>query len=664
MHYNSGVSKSITWAIVYTFIVMASLVAEAPRLADMSIEELMEISVTSVAKKETSLIESAAAITVITAEDIHQIGAQSIPEALRIVPGINVARINSSNWAISARGFQDQFADKLLVLMDGRTVYTPFFAGVFWAYQDVALEDLDRIEVIRGPGATLWGANAMNGVINIISKSAKDTQGSILTTSMSTLEDYQATGRYGGHINDHLFYRVYIKHRENGSLEIAQGNAPDDWRKAQTGFRLDWHPTGDKAFTFQGDIYIAEQGGQLSEPNIATPPFNNTLTTLDYNSYGGNLLGRFKYQISATDSLTLQSYYNREYLDLNQFEQTIDTFDIDTTYRLQVSESNAVVTGIGYRLISDQFANSPLLELDPTQRTSHLFSMFLQDEMTFFQDKWKLSLGSKFEHNEHTGFEIQPSAQAIWQVTAKQALWGSISRAVHTPARVERDSRLNRSASDTPLSPSLVSIVGSSNVDSETLTAYQVGYRNRFNTHLSLELSAFYNHYYDLQTTRQGAPFVENQNGITRLLIPQYRENTDAGHVMGVEASLNWSSSNNLHWACTYSWLEMKVGSPGTNDASPQHQLNLRNHWQVTDQFAVDNVCYYVDQISNAASGLNVPAYIRWDLGVTWKATDSLQLSLWAQNLLDDQHPEYTSTLSANEYEIPRSITLSTRWKF
>lgn len=659
------------WTLVLTLSVSLHAQNDNFDLAELSIEELMEISVTSVSKRATPLNESAAAITVITHEDIKKIGANSIPEALRIVPGLSVGRIDAHQWAISSRGFQDQFANKLLVLIDGRSVYTPFFAGVFWDVQDFALEDLDRIEVIRGPGATLWGANAVNGVINIISKSSKETQGGLLSTTFGNIDTFQTTARYGGKVNDDLHYRVYAKHKETSALKYPDGSdAHDDWRVTRSGFRFDWDPTESSTWTFQGDFYIGESGAQLVQPNVVTFPFTNTVTWFDSNITGNNILGRYNRTFSDDSELTAQLYWNREYFDLLEFEQLIDTYDLDITYRFQYGERHEFVTGLGYRLISDHFEDSALSDTEPNDKTVQLFSAFAQDEISLMDDDLRLTLGTKIEHHDYTGVEIQPSARLLWKVTDKQILWGAVSKAVRIPSRVAQHVEFKRLSfpSPSPLpptTPSLISVVGTSETVSEELIAYEIGYRNEITPSLSLDVAAYFNDYDNLFTTEAGAPRLVTNNNITRNLIPLFRTNDNGGHVFGAEASVKWQATEAMQWSASYSWLEMDLdNTKNIEGGSPRHQFNILNHYDINSTLALDNVLYYVGSVNDPVNRLDVDAYFRLDTGITWQARDDLEISVWGQNLLDDQHQEYNTILTQDNVEIPRSFFIKALWSF
>jgi iron complex outermembrane receptor protein len=499
----------------------------APRLPDdltkMTLEDLMDVEVTSVSKKAEKLSDAAAAIFVITQEDIRRSGVTSIPEALRMAPGIEVARIDENKWAITSRGFNRRCANKLLVLIDGRTVYTPLFSGVYWDIQDTLLEDLDRIEVIRGPGAALWGANAVNGVINIITKQANNTQGGLVSGGSGTEERGFASGRFGGLIGKEVYYRVYAKYSErdpfesfavpnlsHGDFNIPSGSClhchdrlntqkreRNGWETLQGGFRLDWQRTSSDSLTLQGDIYGSNSGESLTVASF-TYPFARDFTN-EPSKAGGNILARWKYSFCNSSDMALQLYYDRTEGGEASAKEFRDTFDLDFQYRFAPNKRQEVMLGLGYRYTREDFEDSFTYLLYPQSRDDQLFSTFIQDEIEIMPSRLRLILGSKFEHNDYTGFEIQPNARLLWKPHALHTLWAAVSRAVRIPSRAEHDIQINAlvlppgiSQNPGPL-PVLVSFFGNNDFDSEELLAYEIGYRTLIHDLVSIDVAAFYN---------------------------------------------------------------------------------------------------------------------------------------------------------------------------
>src|SRR6267378_752343 len=395
-------------------------------LKRLTLDQLMNIEVVSVAGRPERLSETASAIQVITQDDIRASGATSLPEALRLASNLQVAQLDSRQWAISARGFNSTTANKLLVLIDGRTVYTPLFSGVFWDEQEVSLTDIDRIEVISGPGATLWGANAVNGVINVITKDAKDTPGVALSGGGGTELRGFGTARYGGQVGSAARYRIYATRfaRDPSALPSGQ-DAVDDWHLGQGGFRADWDASTITHVTLQGDLY----DGRIGQPSAG-----------DITVSGGNVMAKWSRTISETSGLTAQLYYDRTNRDIpGTFGEDLDTYDVDLQHQTRLGARHDLVWGLGYRLINDRITNTPALAFLPAHVARQWFTGFVQDEIALVPDRLHLALGTKIEHNDYTGFEIQPSGRVNWTLSPAATLWAAVSRAVRTPSRVDRE---------------------------------------------------------------------------------------------------------------------------------------------------------------------------------------------------------------------------------
>src|ERR1700730_2447096 len=453
----------------------------APDVSALSMEDLMNVQVTSVSKRTQKVADAAAAIFVITQEDLRRSGATSIPEALRLVPGLEVARIDENKWAIGSRGFNGRFDNKLLVLIDGRSVYTPLFSGVYWNVQDVMLEDIDRIEVIRGPGATLWGANAVNGVINIITKKAKATQGGLVTAGGGTEERGSGSARYGSKFGNNTHYRVYGKYFDWGPSNYANGaTANDGWNALRGGFRADWAPSGPNSLTFEGDLYRSNYNETVTVPSLSAP-YSNTFPNNGVYS-GGNILGRWNHATEA-GSMSLQMYYDHTTtVDNSLFVDHQNTFDIDFQDGFHVGDSHQIVLGLGYRSVRDRNEPSFTVSLMPNHVSLNLFSAFMQDEISLVDNRLKLTLGSKFEHNTFTRFEIEPNARLLWTLSPNQSVRTSCSRAGPDPALTEEGLRLNSAVippgapgNRSPF-PAVLAVLGNPQFNSEDLLAYELGY--------------------------------------------------------------------------------------------------------------------------------------------------------------------------------------------
>lgn len=643
--------------------------------ADLSVEELMNIEITSVAKKPQKLSRAASAVFVITADDIRRSGVTSIPEALRMVPGIQVARIDASKWAISARGFNGRFANKLLVLIDGRTVYTPLFSGVYWELQDTLLEDIDRIEVIRGPGATLWGANAVNGVINIITRQAKNTQGTLMTAGAGTEEQGFGSVRYGGNLSEEGYYRAYAKYdNRDGGVYASGDDAADQWHKAQGGFRTDWDGRPNTQFTFQGDIYEGD-GGETVEMKSLTPPYTRDADQ-DIDFSGVNLLARCTHTLSETSNLTLQLYYDRAKRMSTVLGLTQDTYDIDFQHQFHLGKAHDIVLGCGYRLVRDEIDNTFLTSFYPESRNDSLYSAFVQDDITLIEDYLWFTLGSKFEHNDYTGFEYQPSCRILWTPAEHHSVWTAVSRAVRTPCRAEDDIRINSvilpAGSLLPAfsGPGVGALIGNRDFESEDLMACELGYRVVPADKLSFDFAAFYNQYDDLRTLEQGAPYLETTPLPPHLVIPYYARNKMDGETYGVEVAADWDVFEWWRLRVAYTWLQMQLhldkdsrdtASESAEGDSPHNQVSVRSSLRLANDIELDIWLRYVDNLPNQQVG----KYITLDTRVGWKPSEALELSVVGQNLLDSQHQEFVpEIIDTTPTEVERSVYAKMTWRF
>ncbi len=640
-------------------------------LRKLSLEELMRIDVvvTSVGKKPQKLFETAAAVFVITPEDIRRSGVTSIPEALRMVPGVQVAHIDASKWAISARGFNGRFSNKLLVLIDGRSVYTPLFSGVFWDEQDTLLEDIARIEVIRGPGATLWGANAVNGVINIITKQAKDTQGTLITAGAGTEERGFGGVRYGGSLGKAAYYRVYGKYFNRDEFTGRSGpEAADDWAVSRGGFRVDWDASGRDALTLQGDIYAGRAGQTLTFAAL-TPPFVQT-KSLDVSINGGNLLGRWTHSFSPTSTLALQLYYDRTDRDNpSQGKQIRDTLDIDFQHDFGLGKRHDIIWGLGYWFSSDDTEGSFSLSSDTENRGLNLFSAFVQDDVTLVEDRLRLTLGAKFEYNDFTGFEVQPNARLLWTPYKRHALWGAISRALRTPSRINQDVRFNQRVipGDPPV---VLSLFGNSDFDSEELLAFELGYRVQPMDRLFADIAAFYNVYDRLRTFEPGVPFLETSPLSSHRVRPFFTANKMDGEAYGVELALDWEPLDGWRLQAVYSYLQIQLHVDGDSGdtiseaaegESPKHQFSLRSSMDLYRDLALDLWLRYVDNLPSLAVG----SYLTLDARLGWKPHKNLELSVVGQNLLDRQHPEFVGEFfDILPTQVERGVYAKLDWRF
>ena len=650
-------------------LALPAFAADPAQLGDLSVEQLLDLKVTSVARREETVSHSPAAIYVITQEDIRRSGARSIPDALRLAPGLNVAQVEAHTWAVSSRGFNGVFANKLLVLIDGRSVYTPLFSGVYWDAQDVVIEDIDRIEIIRGPGAALWGANAVNGVINITTKRVADTQGGLLTMGGGNEERAFTTFRFGGKLGDDLHYRVFGKAMARDDSEKVDGSAANDgWRMGRLGFRIDWTPA-ENTFTLQGEVYRGIEDAFYNRLRSRPPFAAYDDYSVDHVS-GGNILGRWSRDLHGGGQIVLQTYYDRTNRDTSIFGEWRDTFDVDLQHRFSLGERQTIVWGGGIRTTSDKVRSTFDISMSPESRATNLFNAFLQDEISVVKERLLLALGTKIEHNDFTGFEFQPSARLLWTPVARHSAWASVSRAVRTPSRAEDDITLRQQPvlppgalyAGLPPSPAiLTSVSGHRNIGSEEVIASELGYRIEATERLSFDLALFYNDYHDLGSFEVDDPAISLNSNPPRVGVSIL--NRLKGETYGGEIAAIWQAMPWWKWQANYSLLYVKahladhgadVGNEhGLEGSSPRHQAALRSSMDLPCGFEFDAGLRYVD----ALSALRVPGYIAVDLRLGWHISDSVDFSIVGRSLLDRRHAEFRpTTVATGATEVERSI--------
>lgn len=650
--------------------------AQRVDVMEMDLEALMKMQVTSVSRKSENLSDAAAAIHVITQEDIRRSGATSIPEVLRLSPGLEVARQDAHNWAISSRGFNDEFANQLLVLIDGRSVYTPLFAGVYWDVQDLMLEDIERIEVIRGPGATLWGANAVNGVINITTKSARDTQGLLVTAGGGTEERGFGSLRYGTKVSENGYLRVYSKYFNRGESALRDGSeANDAWNMHRGGLRYDWFPSDENTFTVQGDIYQGRLDQTVAVPTL-TAPFQ-TLLTDEVKTSGGNVLGRWTHQFSSESELALKIYYDRTERDRVVFAEQRNTGDIDLQHRFALGSRNDIVWGLGYNVTSDSLVNSAAVSFNPAERTSSLYSAFVQDEITLIENRLNLTLGTKLEHNDYTGWEIQPSGRLSLKVTERQTAWAAVSRAISTPSRAEDDIRINRQVVPAPLPlPVLVSLYGSREIESKELLAFELGYRIQPHDRITFDLATFYNIYDKQRSLEMKAPFAELP---TNFVQPFTIDNLIDGETYGFELASTWQATDWWRLRAHYTFWRLALHKDASSTDplleqaegdSPKHQIGIRSLMDLPHHLELDAGLRYVDTLATRRRfvdtvSLSIPSYVVADARIGWRPNYNWEVSLVGQNLFEARHQEFApSYIQTQETQVETSVYAKVTFRF
>jgi iron complex outermembrane recepter protein len=639
-----------------------------PDLTEMSLEELLNIEVITAGKKEQTLAQVPAAVYVITQEEIRRSGATRLPELLRLVPGVQVAQINANTWAVSIRGFNYRYSNKLLVLIDGRTVYSPIFSGVFWDMQNLVLEDIERIEVIRGPGGTLWGANAVNGVINVITKRAQDTQGALISASTGSQGQAMTEARYGGQNQQKQFsYRLYSKYFLEGQSPglTSVHSAYDAWSDFVGGFRSDWQAAPRDLLVFSGEIYRASEQQTYHAP-LLQPPFSENLT-LPLKATEGNLMLNWQHQFAGGSLSSLQAYYDhldRFFLPLDLQQQI---FDINFQHQLRVRQRHEVVVGAEFRLNQENMRNSDILSFSTSAATQNIFSGFVQDDITLPASVW-LTLGSKFESNTYTGLEAQPSARLRWKPHAAHSFWAAISRAIRTPSRYEDEVRINVLALPTPAGvPALLTLFGDQQLISEKLLAYELGYRNQPASSVSLDIALFYNSYKDIIGFQAGEPFLELTPAPPHLVIPNLFANNLSARTKGIELAATYKPRSGWKFSAGYSWLQIRQTSPPGSASLmlpgdvPRHQFDIRSYCSLPLGLEFDNAFFYTSSLT----GQRIPAYARWDSRLGWRSTEHLEFSLALQNLLDPHHPEFVQLYDVEgPAQVGRRVQGGITWHF
>ncbi|MCP4691466.1 MAG: TonB-dependent receptor, partial [Desulfobacterales bacterium] len=612
--------------------------------------------------------EAPAAVFVITNEDIRRSGVTNIPDALRMAPGIHVARINASSWAITARGFNRYFSNKLLVMIDGRTVYSPLYSGVYWSAQDVLLEDIDRIEVIRGPGASLWGANAVNGVINIITKSSRDTVGGLVVAGAGTEERGFGAVRYGTRVGKNAHVRAYAKYfdRDAGG-DFGGIEANDDWRKFHTGFRADARPSAVDSLTLQGDVFGGDTG--MTHRSAGRTASSEVLAPGEGDLAGGHLLARWKHSFATSGDLALQMYYDRTDIENLLIDEVRDTLDIDFQHDFAIAERHEFLWGLEYRWTRDEQGAARIIEYDPPERTLDLFSLFIQDRITLVENRLWLTIGARFENGYYTDWEVQPTGRLSWRPLEAHTFWAAVSRAVRTPSRMDKDGRHPDMVAPpgSPGNPSslpfIIRIVGSDVFESETLTAYEAGWRFQPSERLFCDLTLFYNDYRDLRVMEMTGPPSLDPGPPPALVTTMMLQNNADVRTRGVELAVTWSPLEWWRLQFEYGWfgVTQSDNAMDVKGSSPEHQLGLRSSMDLPWNLELDVWPRHVDELSS----LGVDSYTSLDIRLGWRPTEDLEFSLVGQNLLEKERAEFQDMHSPLiSTTVERGVYGKITWRF
>ena len=611
--------------------------------------------VSTVERKQSTVGKTPAAVFVITNEMIRRSGARNIPETLRMAPGVQVARIDGGKWAVSIRGFNGRFANKLLVQIDGRTVYQPLFGGVFWDVQNLLLEDVERIEVIRGPGGTVWSDNAVNGVINVVTKTAEKTQGTFVEAGGGSIEGGFTSVRHGQQLGPNKHIRSYARWFE--TKELVSSTDHDDFRNLQVGSRLDWSDGDRNAYTLQGDYY---QGAAGSANLFASPALSGRLAVFDEVTTGGNLLYRWNHTESEDSDWQLQAYYDgtTRSFSSEQFYYERHTFDVDFQKRLRANDRHEFIWGGGFRATWDRSeGQSFFTSLDPLNDEYINMNVFVQDTVTLSKDRLYWTIGTKLSDNDFTGFEVQPSTRLIYTPDERTSIWGSLSGAVRTASRLSRDGRVTLPArlANTPLGPAAVYpiINGLTDLQAENVTALEFGARRQPVSYFSWDATMFYNDYHDLVSI--GPPGTP-RFGPEGLIVGQSFVNSGSAQTFGFELATTLKMNERWDIRSAYTFLKLNINDTAlsADGDSPRNQVHIQSSHQLRDNVQADITWRYVDSLFAQQVG----SYNEVDIRMGWQISEAAELYLVGQNLLNPSHREFGNDGlgGTRSTRIPRSI--------
>jgi iron complex outermembrane receptor protein len=659
-HFTSGAVGAFS-----SLLLAVPVFAQTAPLARLNLQELGNIEVTAVSKEPETLRRTPASIYVITQEDIRRSGATTLPEVLRMAPGVEVSRIDSDHWSVGIRGFGDQFSKSVLVLIDGRNVYTPLFAGIYWGVQDTLLDDIERIEVIRGPGGTIWGANAVNGVINVITKSSKDTSGVLATAGTGSTDRGIGQLRYGGEFGQAVTYRLYGKALTRQPEFHTDGQAFDDWRMGQFGFRSDWTSAGNTV-TIQGDTYKGTEGQSVTFGSFAPPSDITSYAPLQVS--GGNVVARWRHSLSHESDVQLQAYYDRTSMLGPQLGETRNTVDVDFLHHLGSLPRQNLRWGLGMRRSPSEFTQTvSTLDLMPHNRTDSIYSAFIQDEIALIRNQVWLTAGMKIEHNNYTGPELQPSARILWTPTPRQSVWAAVTRAVRTPSELEASVQLTRFLASSPLT--YLQVVGSSSFQAERVMGYEAGYRISPNDQFFMDVAAFHNRHDDLESFGSGSVAIVRSPAPAHVLFILPYANGAAGTSDGLELTPDWKPTRwgQLKGSYSYAYIDVQnaSGAPDPlkvialyNGSTPRHQIVVQPQITLPAGWEIDQMYRYASALPARAAA----AYVTLDLRIARQFNRHFEVSLVGQNLLQDHHVEFGHDPGPS-VAIERSVFATVRWQ-
>lgn len=627
----------------------------------------MNLQVTSVSKKEQQLSNAGAAVFVITQEDIRRSGATDLPDVLRMVPGVDVARINANRWAIGIRGFNDAYSNKVLVLVDGRSVYNATFNGVFWDSQNIPLENIERIEVIRGPGGTVWGANAVNGVINIITKRASETQGALIASGAGSEQRADGLFEYGAAAGETGAYRVYGRYFDVGDSPSTAGQSSGDgWHAYQGGFRSDWNVSQRDNLTVQGDLQTTS-GDQplltMFSDAIALPKYIDDPVENDL----GNMLGRWTHTLDGGSEMTFQIYGDHVHRSEQGFQETINTFDFDFQHHLTAGSRNDIVWGVSLREIMDQFHTGYAFGIYPAHRDTVLVTGFVQDELRLTEGL-HLTVGSKYEHSDFTGCDFEPSAQLVWSPNSRHAIWTSAAGATRQISPMDAGMQTDAASFLMDGTLAVVRLLGNPKLMPEGLRDVETGYRAQLTKSLSVDVALFASWFNHLQVAVPDGQYYVFDSGAPYMVFDYMFQNQGKSHTYGGEIFANWKVTNRWKLTPSYSLLRGAIEGAGpantqiglTPGSAPRNQVQIQSSMNVRRNVAWDSTLAYVGHLQFG----NIPAYTRLDSRIGWHAFESVEFSLAGQNLLTARHPEFGDNYGLIHTEVERSVFGKVVWRF
>lgn len=663
--FKSSASMTIRMLVLSLGLTSQAVYAESlNELSDASFDDLLSQEVTSVSRKQQNLYTAPAAVYVITEDDMRRRGVRNVPEALAMAPGISVAAVDGNKWAISSRGFSSVYSNKLLVQIDGRSIYTPAFSGVYWDQHILPIQDIERIEVIRGSGATLWGANAVNGIINIITKQASDSQGGKLRASVSDQDSGTASLSYGGSFDEGSDYRVNVQTTEKGSNSRYDGlgDAEDDFQSKNISFRID-HALANDDFSITGGYQDAKEQQTLSVLNQPPPSFFTTdyVDEFDLSSWYLNS-NWIRFHESGAES-RLQFYIDNYERGEVYLGQDVVTYDLDYQLSLAPVGNHSVITGLGYRKINADFTNSYAVSVTPAENNLDLYNFFIQDEISLVPEQLSLTLGSKFEHNDFTGWEIQPNLRIAYTPVSGHFAWGAISKAVRTPSIAENGSTIQGGVTV----PITSWVQGTDQQISEDITTYELGYRYFGSNVYTLDAAIFYSKYSDYISYE---PISLNTFQMNNKL---------SGRSYGVELSSVWQATSKWQLATSYSFLDVDMEADSDsldplsltvlNNSYAQHMFKLHSAYDLSSEWAFDIWFYYSDEVpipSNYAlfQGISVEDVISTNMRLGWRPTPDIEVDLTGYNLFDSPNLQSVGESFSKPTEIGQSVSLTLHWSF